>query len=72
MLQGCLNVSDAYWWCDRHATSLNTLWRHRSRRLARFYLVGRQRKEDGRASYTAGSQRPLQEGEPIDNTAPPW
>jgi hypothetical protein len=37
---------------------------------ARFYLVGRLRKENGRASYTTGSQRPLQEGEPIDNTAP--
>jgi hypothetical protein len=62
MLQGCLNISGAYWWCDRHATSLTTLWRHRSHPLARFSLVGRQREEDGRASYTAGSQRLLPKG----------
>ena len=40
----------------RHATSLTTLWRHRSRPLARFYLVGGQREENERASYTTGSQ----------------
>ena len=53
MLQGCLNVSDAYWWYNRHATSLTTLWRYRSGPLAWFYLVGRQHEENGRASYTA-------------------
>src|SRR2546423_3575401 len=61
VLQGCLNVLDAWLLCDRHATSLTTLWRHRPRPLARFYLVGRQREENGRASYATGSQRSLQE-----------
>jgi hypothetical protein len=42
VLQGCLNVLDAWLLCDRHATSLSTLWRHRPRPLARFCLVGRQ------------------------------
>ena len=32
--------------------------------LVRFRLVGRQREENGRASYTTGSQQPLQEGAP--------
>jgi hypothetical protein len=64
MLQGCLNISGGYWWCDRHATSFTTLWRYYSRPLAHFYLVGRQREENGRASYTAGSQRLLQKGAP--------
>jgi hypothetical protein len=32
---------------------------------AYFYLVGRLRKENGRASYTTGSQRSLQEASAV-------
>ena len=56
MLQGCLNVLGVYLWYDRYITSLIMLWRHQSRPLARFHLVGRLREENGRALYTAGSQ----------------
>jgi hypothetical protein len=62
MLQGCLNISGAYWCCDRYVTSFTTLWRYYSRPLPCFYLVGQQRKENGRTSYTADSERSLQEG----------